>query len=125
MSNQKEREKSKSKLKFYTISQMGSHVSKDPPMIHLSETFLTKKLGISQITLSFDSTIKESANIGCPCCKQGHLQLFEAKPIYEGGMFSGPVPETKKHTADDYNFKCSNQKCPATFYGSYRWMYID
>ena len=125
MLSQKEREKGKAKLKFYTISQMGSHVSKDPPMIWLSDTFLKKELGISIFTPSFNEFVKKSVNIGCPFCKKGHLQLLKIEPVYEGGMLSGPVPSSKEHTADDYNFKCSNQKCPATFYGRYRWMNID
>jgi len=91
--------------------------------IYLFSSFLTQKLGASQLDADPIFRKKEPTKIGCPFCKTGFLKLESVEPNYSGGP--GPVPRELKHSGNSYCYICSNGECKAIFYGSIRWLYID
>ena len=67
--------------------------------------------------------VGEVTSSNCPFCETGSLKLIKVDPKYSGG--ANPLPPTKYHVGNSYEFCCSNKECDGKFFGSYTWMHID
>ena len=102
---------------------MGSLMGKDyPHMIYLFSSFIGQELGMGNKFLD-ERKINTITNVCCPFCDTGSLKLSRVKANYSGG--ANPLPPTKHHVGNSYEFRCSNEECDARFFGSYTWMHID
>jgi hypothetical protein len=104
-----------------TIEEMGIRMG--DKQLFLYDSFLSKKLNLGTFVDFFN--LPAQTNIKCPFCKDGILILTTVEPNYSGGRPS-IVPYAKlHHVGNSYNFKCSDNKCKALFFGNYTWMHID
>jgi len=106
----------------FPIEEMGILIP--PTTIQLSSKFLQDELGVMRFDAHPDwQEGGKVTHVGCPFCKQGFLKLGKVEPEYRGGM--DPLPQTKEHTANKYEYVCSNNECNGRFFGVYQWMWID
>lgn len=106
----------------YSVKEMGILIGEK--IVHLFDSFIREKLGGSIFDAQAIFEKKDSiTKVGCPFCKEGFLKLEKVEPDYSGGPHA--VPMTLHHVGNKYEYSCSNSNCPARFYGTHTWMYID